>query len=316
MSEAITPINGSIGFAVNTRLYINPGLAATFPWLSEQAKRWQQYRFNKLIFRYITRTSTSTIGSVILSPDYNAIETVPLSDSEASNTQDAVENSPWTEISCRLDPKAMFPFGPRKNIRNSLVTGDLSNYDAGRMFICTSGMANVNQVGRLYVEYDVELFVPQSTVLSLSGPTTITQVTRGTPAQTLTSSVATNVGFNIYRYNPLGITPTASPNPLNAFQCPIGVYHIWGYVTVQSSIAADIIADCFILKNNAPLPGEVIGSVQRSISSSVSPVIQLYFDNIVIIDSINDYVAVNVNIVSVGTITLEGTSNVINFQVC
>ena len=69
--EFIETVNGSINFSV-TKYPCNPGLAAVFPWLSQIAQRWDQYRFHKLVFHYLTRASTATVGSVILAPDYDA----------------------------------------------------------------------------------------------------------------------------------------------------------------------------------------------------------------------------------------------------
>jgi hypothetical protein len=91
-SEFVATIVGSVSFNSDQKFVINPGLVGTFPWLSVLAAEWQQYRIHKMCFRYETRTSTSSVGSVILSPDYNVVDVAPSTEQIASNTQDAVEN--------------------------------------------------------------------------------------------------------------------------------------------------------------------------------------------------------------------------------
>jgi hypothetical protein len=146
---------------VSQTLALNPGLAATFPWLSSQAQAWEEYRFNKLKFCYYTRTGSSTPGSVQLVPDYDAADAAPATEQIASSFQDVVEDAPWKNLECQLASQAMFPMGPRKFIRSGALAAnlDIKTYDAGQLFICTTDGTAVNW-GKLWVEYDVELSVP------------------------------------------------------------------------------------------------------------------------------------------------------------
>jgi hypothetical protein len=225
-SELISTIQGSIAFAVIQKLSINPGLASSFPWLSSEAKKWQQYRFHSLIFRYVTRTATATVGSVILSPDYNPKEQVPTTEAQATNTQDAVEGSPWTNIICRLDPRAMFGLGPRKQIRSTNIAGDLNNYDCGRLFVCAVGEVGAADIGKLWVDYDVELFVPQNSPESDTGPAATCLYSMNADVVCPTG-VPTNVIDRVI-YDPLGFgTPVAG-----IFTPAAGTYRI----TVTSDV--------------------------------------------------------------------------------
>jgi len=52
--ERIGTILGSAGFAVNS-FVINPGMAATFPWLAAIAQRFESYRFRRLRFLFRRR---------------------------------------------------------------------------------------------------------------------------------------------------------------------------------------------------------------------------------------------------------------------
>lgn len=311
-SEAIGTILGSTAFAVATKIYINPGLVASFPWLSSQAARWQQYRFHSLRFRYVTRTATSTVGSVILSPDYNSIETPPRSDQEASNTQDAVEDCAWQEITCNLDPKAMFPFGPRKNIRSGGVAGDLSNYDGGRFFVCTNGFTTAGVIGKLYVDYEVEFFVPQSTTIAAPGPSVISQYTKGTTAQNLTASAITDVLFDFVNYDPLGIGLQVA----GKFSPPPGVYHVTGYLSVTSTTAGNIGVTLTVLKNDVNIAGQnPINSLALTTASTSIPITQAVIDSIVPI-STGDNMSVSIIATGPVQLSISASSIVLNFQLC
>lgn len=159
--ELVASIIGSASFAVFQTLALNPGLAATFPWLSSQAQSWEEYKFNRLKFCYYTRTGSSTPGSVQLVPDYDAADAAPASEQIASSFQDVVEDAPWKNLECSLSSSSMFPMGPRKFIRSGALAAnlDVKTYDAGQLFICTTDGTAVNW-GKLWVEYDVELSVP------------------------------------------------------------------------------------------------------------------------------------------------------------
>jgi hypothetical protein len=50
---------------------INPGIPTVFPWLSNIAVNWEQYRFNKLVFHFLTRCPSSQVGSFMVAPDYD-----------------------------------------------------------------------------------------------------------------------------------------------------------------------------------------------------------------------------------------------------
>jgi len=160
--ELIASVTGSSSFAVPLSFSLNPGLAATFPWLSSQAQAWETYKFNRLRFCYYTRTGSNVPGSVMLVPDYDAADAAPSSEQIASSYEDVAEDAPWKDICHELRPSSMFSMGPRKFIRTGPVPAgtDIKTYDAGQEFVCTTDGTAVNW-GKLWVEYDVTLFTPQ-----------------------------------------------------------------------------------------------------------------------------------------------------------
>lgn len=145
---------------------LNPGDALTFPWLHVQAQAWEQYRFHRLVFEYVTRSPTTTPGSVFLVPDYDPSDAPPLNEQKAMSYQGAVENAPWTNFSCALTPSNMQSMGQRKYTRAGNFIGDVRTSDVGVMYVGTAGTP-VATLGKLWVSYDVELFVPQLPVSGL-----------------------------------------------------------------------------------------------------------------------------------------------------
>lgn len=168
--ELIATINHSTAFTTNS-FALNPGLSATFPWLAPMAAQWEQYRFKKLIFNYVTRTSTTTVGSVLLAPDYDASDSAPSSEVNMASYQDCVEDVPWKNLVCRLNSASMHIIQQRKYLRTGAIPAgtDVKLYDVGNFFVGTTGGVNTDPIGKLYVEYEVEFFVPQKESAASSG---------------------------------------------------------------------------------------------------------------------------------------------------
>ncbi len=182
-SELISSISGSVAFTQAGGFALNPGLAATFPWLSSQAQGWERYRFNRLRFCYYTRTGSNTPGSFMMAPDYDASDSAPVSEQIASAYKDVVEDAPWKNICCELDPSSLNSLGPSRFIRLGALSAnqDVKTYDAGNLFAFTIDGTAVPW-GKLWVEYDVELITPQ---LNASGSVIASsQAMKGVPTST------------------------------------------------------------------------------------------------------------------------------------
>jgi len=160
--ELVGSIVGSTLFATPFAFALNPGLSASFPWLSTQAQAWELYRFNKLEYKYFTRTASTTPGSVLLIPDYDAADAAPNTEVIASSYEDVTEDAPWKDQCCTLRPSSMHPIGPKKFVRTAGLAAnlDVKTYDAGTLFVGTIDGTAVNW-GKLWVEYDITLYTPQ-----------------------------------------------------------------------------------------------------------------------------------------------------------
>lgn len=261
--ELVGTLNGNVNLTVLT-FPINPGLANTFPWLSSQAVNWQQYRFRKLCFHFITRVGSNTAGTMILSPDYNPIDPVPNTEQVAMDTQDAVENVPWRDFSCFLDVGAMHEIGPRKTVRTQNVAGDLAAFDCGNLHVCAVGMADGSAVGKLWVEYEIDFFVP-ATVSLLTAPSTVSGVTIVAP-QIIPNGVQTRIDWTQILFDPLGVFQEGVPR--DAFHFPKGNYFVMLKSTFIDTSAESFGVELHLDDQLGPIstafdsPGIAFGAVQ------------------------------------------------------
>ncbi len=256
--ELVQTVNGSIAFTAQ-KLACNPGVAATFPWLAPQAVQWEQYRFNKLNFEYITRTATSTVGSVLLAPDYDPQDAAPTTEAQASSFQDVAENVAWKDICCVLRPDSMHALGPRKFVRSNPVVGaDIKTYDVANLFLCTVEETGASAIGKLWVEYDVEFFVPQSSVAS-GAPTSgsSTSFYSQHAAQTIATATPTAVAWDTLISDPIGIGASAA----GVFTPPQGAYRVEAFVCVTDSAAEAFNATIELQKNGASLASPIKATV-------------------------------------------------------
>lgn len=261
--ELIANVTGSSAFTVSNTVNLNPGLAASFPWLSNQAIGWETYRFHALRFCYLARCGTDTPGSTLLTVDYDPNDGAALTEQFAASYVDSREDAVWKDnyLTCR--PAAMFSVGPQKFVRNvssNIAGSDIRLYDAGTFFVCTTDGTAVNW-GKLYVEYDVEFFTPQTPPTGLSAVAYLfnTQATAttanpfGTTASTTTGTLGVvitqpastgvltfaNAGvFDItWTIDTTGTSTPANPTTSGTFSTfeTVG-YEITGSGTTKSSV--------------------------------------------------------------------------------
>ena len=190
--EFLGNITGSVAWTIGQTIAVNPGLQSSFPWLSVSAQAWEQYKFHKLRYCYYTRTGTNIPGSVLMSPDYDAADAAPASEQIQSTYDDTVEDAPWKDICLVMKPDLMAGPMKRHYIRNGALSAnsDIKLYDVANVYIGTVDGTAVSW-GKLWVEYDVEFFIPQ---LPPNGGLAFGSVsgTTGTAASLITSAVTTN----------------------------------------------------------------------------------------------------------------------------
>lgn len=210
--ELVSSILGTDVFGLS-KLSINPGLVAAFPWLASQAANWEQYSFNRLSYHFYTRVGTGVFGSLMIAPDYDAADASPLTETQLCAYEDAVEDVVWRDQECKLDIAAMHSMGPRKFVRNTTVANqDIKTFDVGNLFIGTIGMsALIGAIcGKLWVDYDVTFFVPQiPSDPGLARPTRASWFQMAAD-QVLTTTVPATVILDGATYDPLGFGPAVA----------------------------------------------------------------------------------------------------------
>lgn len=162
--EYIGNLEGQAEFTIRKTLELNPGLPATFPWLSGIANNWDEYTVHGLRVEVIARCGSNTSGSVIISPDYDASDAAPISEAVMTTFEDTVEDAPWKDMVCFLRPPSMKGGMTRKFIRSLPLAPnqDIKTYDVGKVFLATVGGPPLKEESwsKVWISYDIEFFVP------------------------------------------------------------------------------------------------------------------------------------------------------------
>jgi hypothetical protein len=304
--ELVSTISGSLSFGVN-QYYLNPGLSATFPWLSTIAGSFEQYKFSRLRFHYVTRAPTSYKGSILMAPDYDALDAVPSSEVVASQMDGAVEDSPWKEQFLDLNVQDMFPMGPRKYIRTGLISStDLKTYDAGQVFVCAVTCDDTNAIGKLWVDYEVELHIPQNPSNAGAGNVgglASFQITGGD--QALATGVAEDIVWDSENYNTLGITRSGG-----VYTIPAGSYLVSAIVSGGSSTGAAGTVELIALQDGSAMVPATILTFNGSVAGV--PVSGQYPFQFAISSSASFTLRITVEITATGTLVLNDQTNYLN----
>lgn len=191
---------------------INPGISASFPWLSQIAGRFESYTFNRLDYVYEPMVPTTQPGTVMMAIDFDAADTPPSSKQTQMSYQGAVRAAPWQPFRISAMQHNRVKMVKERYVRTGQVPAntDIKTYDMGDLYLGTVGTgATAVTLGELYVEYSVTFRTPQIATapnLAVNRQTTqsgIINIASGIPAQ-----VASFVGE--------GATPALLlPNNLN-----------------------------------------------------------------------------------------------------
>lgn len=140
---------------------INPGMEATFPWLSRIAPCYEFYHFRSLKFEYVPRCPATTGGCVMMAFDYDATDNLPEDEMSLMSSAGAVSNNIWNRTFCVARPDLMFKFTQDKFVRTRAEVVDKKSYDAGSLSIATCAPMTFPSCGAIYVEYECVFSGPQ-----------------------------------------------------------------------------------------------------------------------------------------------------------
>lgn len=147
---------------------INPGLARTFPWLSDVVgASFQQYRINGMCFEFRSMSGdalnsvNTALGQVIMATDYDSADVPFTSKQQMENTEYGVSCKPSVNmmhaIECErsqtsISEQYIRAFAPPPN-------ADVRLYDLGKFYIATNGCQGTSvNLGELWVTYDIDCF--------------------------------------------------------------------------------------------------------------------------------------------------------------
>jgi hypothetical protein len=164
--EYIADIAGTVAFTT-TQFAVQPGQAATFPWLAIEAKQWEKYEFQKLEFYLkpeVTQyTTNANSGKVILSFDSDASDPAPLNKQEAEDVMPMADGMSYQTISLNIPKFILQSHHDSFYVRPGNLPGgaDIKTYDLGNLFVSTIGQgAGVPNMMELRVRYTCTLMIP------------------------------------------------------------------------------------------------------------------------------------------------------------
>lgn len=158
-------VSAGAGFAIMMNHIAQPGLAGSFPWLSNSAAAYETYRFHGLVYEYVSTSTnyaaTSALGVVVMAAQHRA-------DASGFTSRMAIENSEHC-VSARPDRNILYGVEcvmSAQNeyfVRSGATSTPTITEDFSKLTVATSGITAPlgTSLGELWVTYDVELFNPK-----------------------------------------------------------------------------------------------------------------------------------------------------------
>lgn len=143
---------------------INPGNPSMFPWLSPIALRYEKYKFNNLVFKYFSRSTTSNYGMVGCYVDHDPTDPLPADFKECcaqyGNSVTQIYMPMTSSVDLRRDNV------PLRFVRDGSsreLDGDAKLFDVGQLvtYSDNTSYASNNVCGYWVVDYTIELSIPQ-----------------------------------------------------------------------------------------------------------------------------------------------------------
>jgi hypothetical protein len=159
-TERVAAIAGSNDLSV-VSYSVNPGLHATFPWLSAIANRFEKYKFRSLKFRYVPMQA-AVAGALTMAFDFDPMDPPPTSVASAMTYHDFLSTSVWQGGVLNIDLRSGDML-PQKNTRPAAFYPEQNYnlYDTGKLHVLVEGFFDTSNIGYLEVIYEVELMVHQ-----------------------------------------------------------------------------------------------------------------------------------------------------------
>ncbi len=89
------PTQDAIAAFKATNIVCNPGIAASFPWLSQIALNYSKFAWKYLRFMYVPQVATTTAGVVWINASYDPADTAPTSLASVSQNDSSSIGPAW-----------------------------------------------------------------------------------------------------------------------------------------------------------------------------------------------------------------------------
>jgi hypothetical protein len=159
LAELLSPGGGFLVYEKK----INPGIAATFPWLNKVANAFERYRFKSMSIEYIPTSSALQQGSVWMLPVFDTEAPPPTSLLNVMSAMRGTTSNAWAPWKVTIPMKSCHlgasPEGYKK-VRDDLVTGDNQGYDYLKLYFGANGVTSAETIGYFKISYNVELQDP------------------------------------------------------------------------------------------------------------------------------------------------------------
>lgn len=200
--EFVTNINGSTTF-VNQSFPISMTNISLFPWVSSVAPSYEKYRVKNMKFHFKSTTSNYTsggaLGVVIMGVVYDPMDSI-FGDQTTMLTyqgfrETRIDKDLIVKVNTKNDPL------PVRYIVHNPNSAPFNDY--GVFYIATNGNPITSIIGQLWVEYDVEFFIPRpNTVFNMQTYAYSYVCPSGTSVNTFFLSPSSNNSQGIPYTNP------------------------------------------------------------------------------------------------------------------
>lgn len=243
--ESLGAIVGTTtSFSLAGQFAVNPGLSASFPWLSGPAAAYNMYKFRRLRIRYLNSTNTTNTGMVVIAFNPDPNDPPPTALNQIQNYDIRMRVATWKDDWVDVPAEELNRL-PKFLIRSSIVPGEIANYDVGNIsVVCSGNTSSINTVGDLWLDYEVELFSP--IVGTGANPRARANSIYTPLLLNLTSATPTIVPYPTIVDNALGLV-----NNAGSFTGMSGALMVYAQLTIQ---AATLTAGTLtIYKNGVPV---------------------------------------------------------------
>jgi hypothetical protein len=261
-SELVASVAGTTAYSTLLSRAVNPGLAEVFPWLFQIASRFEKYRFKKLSFRFVPSCPTSSPGALGLAFDFDVRDPIPGSAMAFAQNDPCVKGPPYRELVLSIPPDRMNLNGPRFTRTGVYDNTDPRLYDLGRVMISTESGVAAAAWGDLYVDYVIELLIPQ-----FNNATPSVQVTQKLGSQSPSQSVNLPATTATKGNDALAGIVDAVANVNQTVQTVKGVYDL-GQTLMTAVTSSQVVAQgTYDDLKGFSFPTDYHGSIMLTVSS-------------------------------------------------